>query len=221
MHTKHLYLFLGFLFVGAVFFMQRSGMLAIFSPEAIQHTVEGYGVWAPVVYMAIYALSALLFVPASPLTILGGALFGPWYGALYTVLGATVGALFAFLASRTIGTSVMSNISDEKKEKFQTLRHYDKKIASHGFMTVLFLRFVPLIPFNVLNFALGFTKVTLRDYALGTFFGIIPGTIVFVLAGSSLTTLNPIHISIACTLIALLTYAGKYLLRKYDTKEHI
>ena len=71
-----------------------------FTQAWVQQQMEALGPWAPLGFMAVYALAALLFLPGSILTLSGGALFGPFWGALYSLIGATVGATLAFLVAR-------------------------------------------------------------------------------------------------------------------------
>ncbi len=215
MQKKYIVLSIGLvIFAGALAFLHLSGVLNIFYGERLKATILGFGLWAPLLYIGFYALASLLFIPGSPLTLVGGALFGPWFGTLYTVVGATTGAVLAFMLSRAVGHRFVSYGAGRVS---QELKVYDEKIAAHGFLTVLFLRFVPLFPFNGLNFALGFTKVSVRDYFLGTFFGIIPGTFVYVYFGDSLSMLSPIKITVALVLIIGLSLVGRWALKRYDT----
>lgn len=217
MQKKHIIFGVSVLiFIGAVFFLRQSSVVNIFQGERLKATVLGFGLLAPVMYIGFYALASMLFIPASPITLVAGALFGPWYGTLYTVIGATTGALLAFALTRAIGHRFLSYGMGKVSQKLQA---YDKKISAHGFLTVLFLRFVPLFPFNGLNFALGFTKVSLRDYFFGTLLGIIPGTFVFVYFGDSLSMLSPIKIGSAVVLVIALSFLGKLVLKRYDTQQ--
>ena len=214
MPKKYIILSIGLvIFVGVLIFLHQSGFLNIFYGERLKATILGFGLWAPLLYIGLYALASLLFIPGSPLTLVGGALFGPWYGTLYTVIGATIGAVLAFVLARAVGHRFISYGTGKVSQKLQT---YDEKIADRGFITVLFLRFVPLFPFNGLNFALGFTKVSFKDYFWGTFLGIIPGTFAFVYFGDSLSTLSPLKIMSAIGLIVGLSLLGKWTMKKYD-----
>jgi uncharacterized membrane protein YdjX (TVP38/TMEM64 family) len=204
------------LFIGLFFVLRQSGLVHMFQGEQLKTTVLGFGIWAPLIYMSFYALASLLFIPGSPLTLVGGALFGPWYGTLYTVVGATAGALLAFVGSRAVGQGFYSQGTGKISQR---LAVYDEKIAANGFLAVLFLRFVPLFPFNGLNFALGLTKVSFRDYFFGTLLGIIPGTFVFVYFGDSLSKLSPIKIGSAVFFLVALSLVGKYVMKRYDTKK--
>ncbi len=216
MEKKHIILVVGLLIVlGILFFLHQSGVVNVFQGERLKTSVLGFGPLAPVIYIGFYALASLLFIPGSPITLVGGALFGPWYGTLYTVIGATIGALLAFLFSRMLGHRFLTYGTGSVSQKLQA---YDEKIAANGFITVLFLRFVPLFPFNGLNFALGFTKVSLRDYFWGTLLGIIPGTFVYVYFGDSLSMLSPVKVLSALVLIIAVSIVGRYVLKRYDTK---
>ena len=102
--------------------------------------------------------------------------------------------------------------------RYATLEKYNKKIATHGLLTVLFLRFVPLFPFNGLNFALGLTKISFKDYVVGTFFGIIPGTFAYVYFGDALSSLSPLKVGSAVAVIVLLSLVARFVIKKYDAK---
>lgn len=197
------------LFVAAaIFLVKYFGLSEILNPATIKDKVLAFGMLAPLVYMIFYALATVAFVPGAPLTVAGGALFGALMGTFYTVIGATVGATFAFLFARFLGRGFIGAV---ESEKFKTLDEYDKKIEENGLGVVLFLRFAPLFPFNGLNFALGLTKVTLKDYFFGTLFGIIPGTFAYTYFGESLASLNPGQIFLAVlVLVALSIGAGKF-----------
>ena len=216
MNKKYFFLLIGIsVFIGIIFLFRQSSLMQSFTPREIKSVVDSLGLFGPLAYIAFYTLASLLFIPASPLTLVGGALFGPLYGTIYTVVGGTLGALLAFFLSRMFGRRFITFGAGKVGTKLQ---FYDNQIKTHGFVTVLFLRFVPLFPFNGLNFALGLTKVSVRDYFFGTFFGIIPGTFVFVYFGNSLATLSPIKIGVALLLIVCLSVLGKYAKGLYDTK---
>jgi uncharacterized membrane protein YdjX (TVP38/TMEM64 family) len=75
-----------------------------FSAAALEQWVENAGLWAPVAFMALYAVAAVPFLPGSVLTLAGGALFGPLWGTFYSLTGATVGATLAFLIARHLAS---------------------------------------------------------------------------------------------------------------------
>ena len=200
--------------VGFIILLRQLGVVDLFQPQQIKVTILSYGIWAPFAYMGLYVLASVLFIPGSPLTLAGGAIFGPVYGTLYTIVGATAGAFVAFTLSRYFKKHFV-HVGQGKVAT--TLASYDARITSHGFVTVLFLRFVPLFPFNGLNFALGLTKVTLRDYFFGTLFGIIPGTFAYVYFGDSLVSRNGSKIIVSILFIGILSYIGKKAVHVYKS----
>jgi len=152
------------------------------SLENIQSHAADMGVLAPLFFMTLYFFGTIFFLPGTPLTILGGVLFGSIQGTLYTVIGATLGASAAFLLTRFLGKTFVDKLL---KNKFKKLNEYDNKLEENGLLTMLFLRLVPLFPFNGLNFALGVTRIKFKDFFLGTLIGIIPGSFVLTNIGST------------------------------------
>jgi uncharacterized membrane protein YdjX (TVP38/TMEM64 family) len=122
--------------------------------------VEGTGLWAPLVFVFLYAAGVCLFLPGTLLTALGAAIFGAYWGFVYVWIGRTLGREFA-----------ASLIGDR-------LRKYDDAIERNGFATVLYLRLI-YFPFTPMNFGMGLTKVRFWDYVAGTGLGILVGTFIF------------------------------------------
>lgn len=152
-------------------------------------------------------LGAILLFPGTPLTLLAGATLGLFWGSIVSIIGNTLGAIAAFLLSRYVFRDFF-----QKKvyRKYPSIQKYEDRFFKKGLATVIFLRLVPAFPFNALNYLLGLTKVTLRQYSVGTFFGIIPGTIAFVYFGEALSMLSPFHIVTAIIAIGGLIFVGKY-----------
>ena len=140
--------------------------------------VEQLGVWGPVAFVAAYALAAVAFVPGSILTFAAGALFGIVRGTLFVMLGATLGATLAFLMARYVARDwVAARVL--RDPRFAAI---DAAIAEQGRKIVFLLRLSPVFPFNLLNYALGLTKVKLADYIVASI-GMLPGTILYVYTG--------------------------------------
>jgi len=151
-----------------------------FSREYIETTLNKLGNLAPVGYVAFYALASALGIPGTILTIIGGVVFGSYLGTLLIVIGATLGASGAFFVARFLARDFISEMFG-KANWFEKL---DKGIETNGLYFILFIRLVPIFPFNGINFASGLTKVRFRDYFIGTAIGIIPGSFVFANAAS-------------------------------------
>ncbi|RLB38863.1 MAG: TVP38/TMEM64 family protein [Deltaproteobacteria bacterium] len=158
--------------VAAVTLIRYTPVRQSLTAEAMGRFLREAGLWAPVVYMVIYAAGVCLFLPGTLLTGLGAAVFGPYRGFLYVWIGAMAGASLAFLIGRTLGRDFAASMVGDR------LRKYDDAIERSGFATVLYLRLV-YFPFTPMNFGMGLTKVRFRDYFAGTGLGIIVGTFIF------------------------------------------
>jgi uncharacterized membrane protein YdjX (TVP38/TMEM64 family) len=147
---------------------------------AMLDRIRDLGPLAPVIFIILYILGAILFIPGSILTIGAGVVFGLLRGAILVSIGATIGALAAFLIGRYLARDwVRAQL--EGNPKFAAI---DNAVGREGWKIVLLTRLSPVFPFNLLNYAFGLTAVTLRDYALATWIGITPGTVLYVYIGS-------------------------------------
>jgi len=138
------------------------------APQRLRELVEGFGVWSPLVFILIYAVGICFFLPATLFTGIGALLFGTMYGFIYNEIGALLGASAAFGIGRHLGRDFAASLVGDRLQK------YDDKIAANGFATTLYLRLL-FFPFTPLNFGMGLTRVTFRDYFFGTLFGIVAG----------------------------------------------
>jgi uncharacterized membrane protein YdjX (TVP38/TMEM64 family) len=153
--------------------------LGLFEPAQLQGWLRSTGVWAPILYMLLYTIATVLVMPSTPLNLLGGALFGPWLGTLWTSAGAIVAAMVTFAFTRTIGRKTVAH---RLSGRWQTL---DAELRRGGLFYMIAIRLVPFMPYGLLNFAAGLTSVSYRDYLLGTLLGTTPGILPYVLLGSS------------------------------------
>ncbi len=149
----------------------------------------------------------IVLFPGAPLTVLAGAVLGSFWGTLVSVIGNVVGASCAFLISRYLLKNFVQN---KFLKKYPKIDKFEGELFKDGFYTVLFLRLVPLFPFNALNFLLGVTQVKFKDYFFGTLVGIIPGTFVFVYFGESVRMLSFWNVSFAVLGILGLGFVGKF-----------
>jgi len=137
--------------------------------DALQLQLAQLGPWGPLALVALWLIAPLLLVPGAPLTLAAGALFGPFLGAVYSLIGATGGATLAFLLARHAGADWV-----ERRAKGR-LGQLKAGVEAEGWRFVAFVRLVPLFPFNLLNYALGLTRIRLTDYVLATLLCMIPG----------------------------------------------
>jgi uncharacterized membrane protein YdjX (TVP38/TMEM64 family)/Fe-S oxidoreductase len=178
------------LLLAAVAGVQLSGAAQYLQQEKLRELIAGYGVLAPAIYILIYALAPVLFLPGLPITIVGGILFGPVWGVVYTITGATIGASLAFLVARYLARDLIAGkLTGPKWEKL------DSEVAQHGWKVVAFTRLIPAFPFNLLNYAFGLTRVSFVHYVVATFFCMLPACIAFIVFSSSLPGLIRGHLS--------------------------
>ncbi|HHJ14867.1 MAG TPA: sulfurtransferase [Gammaproteobacteria bacterium] len=144
---------------------------------ALEQWVAQAGVWGPLLFMALYALAAVFFVPGSVLTLAGGALFGPVAGTFYNLTGATAGAALAFLVARYLASTWVAQKTGGR------LRALIEGVEREGWRFVAFVRLVPLFPFNLLNYALGLTRIRFWSYLLATWICMLPGALAYTWLG--------------------------------------
>lgn len=151
--------------------------------ESFQAWVKDLGPIGYLVYILAYIIVCVTFLPASPLTIGAGAIFGFVEGAIVVIIGATLGATASFLLGRTIMRRKIEAMA-AGNAKFRAL---DRAIAREGGKIVFLVRLAPVFPFAYINFAFGLTGVKLLSYVVATFFGIIPVTLAFVYIADAAT----------------------------------
>ncbi len=130
------------------------------------------GPWAPFVFILLYSLSIIFFVPASVFTSIGAVVFGQWYGMLLNIIGANIGGVLSFLMARYLLRDFAAKILQSGRFK-----RFDDKIEEHGFSILIYLRLM-FVPFTYLNFAAGLSKIKFKSFFWSTFVGIIPGLVV-------------------------------------------
>ena len=147
--------------------------------------VQGLGYWGPVVVVLFYIVACVLFLPGSALTLGAGFLFKLFWGTVIVSIGATLGACAAFWVGRTLARGWIAK-KVAGNAKFAVI---DEAVGREGFKIVLLTRLSPIFPFNLLNYAFGLTRVRFRSYALASWIGMLPGTIMYVYIGSGLRSL--------------------------------
>ena len=145
--------------------------------------IEGYGAWGPFLYMGGYVVAELLFVPALPLTLLGGLVFGPVWGTVYTWIAATLAAALAFLVARHLARDAV----ERWRARSPRIARIDAAVERHGWRILMVTRLVPLFPFNLQNFAYGLTRIPFWTYVGVSALCMLPGTVAFTLAGGALS----------------------------------
>lgn len=178
-------------------------------PEELQSAVRAAGWAGAAVFVVGYAVLVLLPTPASVLTILGGALFGLWWGVVLAWAGALLGAIGGFLIGRRLGRPAVDRLLAGR------LAHVDAVLSDHGFVAVVAVRLVPVFPYAPLNYAAGLLGVRVRDYVAGTAVGIVPVVIAYVAVGAS--GADPRQIAIGVGGLVVLALLGGVAGRRMST----
>lgn len=156
----------------------------IFSAEKLMNLLERNPVLAPVIFLGIYAVAPALFLPSIPITLAAGFFWGPIWGVVFSITGATIGACLPFFLSRYLLQDFIKN--KVSPERWQWLQD---KVNQHGWQAVAFTRLIPVFPFNLLNYLFGLTPIAFFQYLWSTFVFMLPACIAFVAFGSSLSEL--------------------------------
>ena len=151
---------------------------------ALIERIQGMGPLGAVLFVVAYVAATVLLLPGSLLTLGAGFAYGPVYGTLLVMAASNLGANAAFLLGRTVMRERISRrIAGDAR-----FNAVDAAVGAQGFRLVLLLRLSPLFPFNLLNYALGLTRVRQRDYALASVLGMFPATLLYVYLGSLITS---------------------------------
>lgn len=151
-----------------------------FMLQAALDSIKQLGLWAPVFFILLYVASCIALIPGSVLTMGGGAVFGVLKGSLYVSVGATLGATAAFLVGRYLARDWVTR----RFGSHPAFTAVNKAVAAEGWRIVFLTRLCPIFPFFLMNYAYALTRVSLRDFVLATWIGIIPGSTLFVYIGS-------------------------------------
>jgi len=192
---------------GGADLLRREGL------SRLRDWVDGLGVLGPPVYIGAYVLAAIAFVPALPMSLLGGLLFGPVWGTVYASVGSTLGAGSVFLMARYAARHLV----ERWVESSPALLRLDRAATRFGFRLVMITRLVPLFPYNVQNYVYGITGIGFGAYMLTSWLCMLPSTVAFTLAGGALSegAWDPrrllLWLGVAAALLALLSLVPRWL----------
>lgn len=142
--------------------------------------VAGLGAWGPLAFIGLYVVATVLFLPGSVLTLGAGAAFGVVWGSIIVSIASTLGATCAFLVGRYLARDAVAR----RLERHPRFAAIDQAVGTEGWKIVGLARLSPVFPFNLLNYAFGLTRVSLRDYFVASWLGMMPGTVMYVYVGS-------------------------------------
>ena len=172
---------------GALILIALAGLFALARVFDVQQLlrdaldwISSLGPWGGVFFIILYVLSTVLFFPGFILTLAAGILFGVLWGSVAVSVASIAGATLSFLIGRYLARDWVAG-KIEGNEKFKAI---DQALAGEGWKIVGLVRLSPVFPFNLLNYAFGITKVSLKDYFLASWIGMLPATVMYVYVGS-------------------------------------
>lgn len=176
------------------------------SGTTLRTEILNIGFFAPFIFMGIYTLATLFFVPKNFLSIVAGAVFGLLPGIGYVLIGATVGSIVAFFGSRLLGRTSIERLAGRRISQF------DARLGQSPFTGILIARLIPVIPFTLLNYAAGLSAVAFFPYVAATVVGMLPGTASYVALGAFGTKLHSWEFAIAAfAFIGFWTFTRRFL----------
>ena len=209
--------------VAAVYLVLRSygvtDNIRLENVPKIKTWVEGFGRIAPLVYIGLYLVSTVFFLPGSPVTVLAGFVFGPLWGIFYASVASIISVSVAFLIARYVARDLVESWVKDNAQ----FRKIDEQVEEQGWRILMFTRLVPIFPFNLQNYAYGLTSIRFSTYVLVSAIFMLPGTAVFVQLGGAFVRgegniwKTLLYLGIAGVLMLLLSFIPK-VLRKYQTK---
>lgn len=212
--------FLAISLIVAIILLSYLRKIGYISPESILDFIKEHKVFAPLLFILIYAIGPSVFLPSLPLTIGAGFLWGPFWGVIFSITGATIGAFIPFLTSRYL-------LGDMIKQRFGYSRWLwlKERVERHGWKAVALARLLPVLPFPVLNYLFGITPIPALHYLWSTFLFMLPACIAYVAFGSSMEELifrgsikGLILAIILVSIIMLLPFAIKPLYKKFSSE---
>ena len=168
------------------------------------------GPWLPLAFLGAHIVVTVLPFPRTAFTLAAGLLFGPLLGIALAVTASTVSALIALGLVRAAGWQLSRLV------RHQAVDRVDARLRERGWLAVMSLRLVPVVPFAPLNYAVGASAVRVLPYTLATVAGVLPGTAAVVILGDALTG----HVSPLLFLVSVCTGMGGIALLSYEIRQH-
>jgi len=194
-------------------------LLSVDNIDRLDAWFAGLGFWAPLVFVVLWIVAAVFFLPGLAITIAGGLIFGAVWGTVWTTVGANLGAIAAFL----IGRYAARDMVEGMVEKNKALRKIDEGVARQGWRMLLITRLVPIFPFNVQNYVYGLTDIPIRTYVLVTVPCMLPATIAFNFAAGSVRTgdfgKTLWYLGVAAVFFVLLSFIPNVVRKRIATDE--
>jgi len=184
-------------------------------PDFIAAKVDSFGVWAPVLFISLFAIRPIIFFPATILSLSAGVLFGPINAVFILIIAENLSSLISYTGGKYFGKSILDSL--DKNNRF--VHKFEKYFHQNGFMSVLMLRLL-YAPFDLVGYFSGASNIAYKDFALATLIGILPGLITAAFLGGSLY--NPVYLLISGFFFIFGLVISKFIKQKkaYVTKNN-
>jgi uncharacterized membrane protein YdjX (TVP38/TMEM64 family) len=196
-------------------------MLTVDNIDRLNAWFDGLGWWAPAVFVLLWVVASVFFLPGLAITIAGGLVFGAVWGSVWTTIGANLGAIAAFLTGRYAARGMVENMV----QKNPALKKIDEGVSKNGWRMLVVTRLVPIFPFNVQNYVYGLTDIPLKTYVLVTLPCMLPATIAYNFAAGSVRTgdfgRTLWYLAVAAVFFVLLSFIPGWVRKRYETPESI
>jgi len=179
-----------------------------FSAQRVRDWVEGYGAVAPIVFVLVSAALTVVLFPGPVLAAASGLLFGTALGTAVSITSATLGAVLAFTVSRWLAHDAVLALAGPRLLALRAL------VGRRGFLTVLYARIIPGLPYTLVNYAAGLAPIALRAFAAATLIGVAPRTFAYVALGGSLGNLGSPEAIAAVIVLVVMALGGAVLARR-------
>lgn len=179
----------------------------------IKTWVASFGAIAPLVYIGLYLVSTVFFLPGTPVTVLAGFVFGPLWGVLYASIASIISVSAAFLIARYVARDLVESWVKDNAQ----FGKIDAQVEEQGWRIVMLTRLVPIFPFNLQNYAYGLTSIRFTTYVIVSAIFMLPGTAVFVQLGGAFVSgegniwKTLLYLGAAGVLLLLLSLLPKFL----------
>ncbi len=175
------FLFLAIFLAGMVLVPYALELPERFSAEAIRDLILRTGLWGPLIFGLLYVASSLVVFPTALLSIQSGVVWGPLWGTVYTVMASTLASMIPYLLAKHLGHGFVWKLSGGIKTRI-----CERRFVKNGFITILLVRLIPILPWDAVNYGAGLCGFRLRDYGFATLIGTVPVSLTYNLIGASL-----------------------------------
>lgn len=188
--------------------------------EDIRIWVDGFGIFAPIAYMVLFALLPIAFFPVPVLAVAGGIVFGLLKGTVFTLIGAWLNSAIMFVMAKFFAREMVLNFLKKRLPE----KWWNKFIEADdksSFFVIFVMRLIPAIPYNVINYAAGLSGISFRNYILATMIGIFPGTLVFINIGDKASDISDPKFIISIALLVILTVVSLILAKRINSDKDV